>query len=236
MNANAAAAVAGAVSRRVSDALSRKSPALILGGDCSIEIGTVAGTLTQSKNVGLIYVDLDVDLNTPDSTTDGALDWMGVAHLLGVNGSLPALAALGPRMPMLGPDDVLFFAHDNVTEPEREIINTCGIAERPLSQVRNDPSGAAQSVLQTWAHNFELLLVHLDVDVLDYLDMPLAENVRRNVGLRFSQLMEAMDVFLTAPNFAALTVCELNPDHGAADRSTLMTFNDALGRWLAKSV
>lgn len=190
----------------------------------------------QSDKLGLIYVDLDVDLNTPDSTTDGALDWMGVAHLLGIQGSVPALAGLGPRMPMLRPDEVLFLAHDNVTEPERKIINTYSIAECPVSQVTRDPARAAQSVLQTWAHNFELLLIHLDVDVLDYLDMPLAENVRRNVGLQFSQLMEAMDVLLTAPNFAALTVCELNPDHGAADLSTLATFNDALGRWLAKSV
>jgi arginase len=236
MNVSAAAAAAEAVSQRVADALSRKSRALVLGGDCSVELGTVAGALTQSENIGLIYVDLDVDLNTPDSTTDGALDWMGVAHLLGVKGSLPALAALGPRVPMLGPDAVLFFAHDNVTEPEREIINTYSIAECPLSQVRNNPSRVAQSVIQTWAHNFELLLVHLDVDVLDYLDMPLAENVRRNVGLRFSQLMEAMDVLLTAPNFSALTVCELNPDHGEADHSTLRIFNDALGSWLARSM
>jgi arginase len=123
-----------------------------------------------------------------------------------------------------------------VTEPEREIISTYSIAERPLSQVRRNPARVAQSVLETWAPNFELLLIHLDVDVLDYLDMPLAENVRRNVGLRFSQLMEAMDVLMTAPNLAALTICELNPDHGAADLSTLATFNDALGRWLAKAV
>ena len=236
MNADAAASVAGSVAELVSDALSRKFRVLVLGGDCSVELGTVAGALMQSDKLGLIYVDLDVDLNTPDSTTDGALDWMGVAHLLGIQGSVPALAGLGPRMPMLRPDEIILFAHDNVTDPERKIINTYSIAECPVSQVTRNPARAAQSVLQTWAHKFELLLIHLDVDVLDYLDMPLAENVRRNVGLQFSQLVEAMDVLLTAPNFAALTVCELNPDHGAADLSTLATFNDALGRWLAKSV
>jgi arginase len=41
---------------------------LILGGDCTVELGTVAGTLVGSPNVGLVYVDLDTDLNTPEST------------------------------------------------------------------------------------------------------------------------------------------------------------------------
>jgi hypothetical protein len=40
------------------------------------------------------------------------------------------------------------------------------------------------------------LLVHLDLDVLDYLDMPLAEEYRRNRGLRFDQLMASLRIFL----------------------------------------
>jgi hypothetical protein len=71
--------------------------------------------------------------------------------------------------------------------------------------------------------------------VLDYLDMPLAENTRRNVGLRFADLMAALRVLLSAPNWAALTVCEVNPDHGEADGSTLRTFIGALADALACS-
>lgn len=69
-----------------------------------------------------------------------------------------------------------------------------------------------------WARQFERLLVHLDVDVLDYVDMPLAENNRRNVGLRFDQLMASLRPLLRAPNWTALTVCELlNASHAAPD-------------------
>ncbi|MGH8653443.1 MAG: arginase family protein [Gammaproteobacteria bacterium] len=80
-----------------------------------------------------------------------------------------------------------------------------------------------------WARQFERLLVHLDVDVLDYVDMPLAENTRRNAGLRLDQLMASLRPLLGAPNWAALTVCELNPDHGENDGSTLRTFAGGLG-------
>lgn len=85
------------------------------------------------------------------------------------------------------------------------------------------------------ALRFERLLVHLDVDVLDFADMPLAENTRRNAGLRFDQLVAALGLLLRAPNWTALTVCELNPDHGENDSSTLRIFSKALSDALAAS-
>jgi arginase len=201
---------------------------LVLGGDCTVELGTVAGALRGTRSVGLVYVDLDTDLNTPESTRDGALDWMGVAHILGIPGTVPELAGLGPQLPMLGPDQVLFFADDNVEPFEREVIEKLGIAEVRLAEVVANPSGAAEAVVSGWARRFDRLLVHLDVDVLDFAQMPLAENTRRNVGLRLDQLMSALEVLLSAPNWAALTICELNPDHGESDGSTLLTFVGAL--------
>jgi arginase len=48
-------------------ALSSGAKTLILGGDCTIELGTVSGALQVSSNVGLIYFDLDVDLHTPQT-------------------------------------------------------------------------------------------------------------------------------------------------------------------------
>jgi len=200
----------------------------VLGGDCTIEIGTVAGTLLRTGSVGLVYVDLDTDLNTPESTDDGALDWMGVAHMLGIQGTVGELAGLGPRKPMLTPEQVLFFANDNSKPFEREIIEDRGIAEVKLANVVSNPSGAAHSVVGGWSRKFDSLLVHLDLDVLDYLDMPLAEERRRNRGLRFDQLMAALHVFLQAPNWVALTIAELNPDHGDIDGSTLRTFAESL--------
>jgi hypothetical protein len=38
----------------------------------------------------------------------------------------------------------------------------------------------------------------------------------------------ALILLLQAPNWAALTVCELNPDHGQSDGSTVRTFAEEL--------
>ena len=51
------------------------------------------------------------DLNTPDSVPDGALDWMGVAHMLGEEDATPELRDFGPRTPLLGDDQIVFLAH-----------------------------------------------------------------------------------------------------------------------------
>lgn len=235
MNVNAASTVARATAERVASALAADSAVLVLGGDCTVELGTVAGALRDTQSIGVVYIDLDTDLNTPQSTQDGALDWMGVAHMLGISGTVPELAALGPPVPMLRPDQVLYFANDNVEPFERAVIDQRGIAEVRLAEVAADPTGAAEAVVGGWARQFERLLVHLDVDVLDYVDMPLAENNRRNVGLTFDQLMESLRTLLRAPNWTALTVCELNPDHGESDGSTLRTFAEALAGALAAS-
>ena len=235
MNANAAATVARATADRVASALADDAAVLVLGGDCTVELGTVAGALQQTQSVGVVYIDLDTDLNTPESTQDGALDWMGVAHMLGIEGTVPELVTLGPRAPMLRPQQVHYFANDNIEPFERQVIDELGIAEVRLADVAADPSGAAEAVASGWARQFDRLLVHLDVDVLDCIDMPLAENNRRNVGLRFDQLMASLRPLLRAPNWTTLTVCELNPDHGESDGSTLRTFADALGDALARS-
>jgi arginase len=206
---------------------------LVLGGDCTVELGTVAGALRSTNDVGLVYIDLDTDLNTPVSTTDGALDWMGVAHMLGVADTLKELVEIGPRTPLLRPDQLLYFAIDNVEPFERQLIRELRIENVPLAQVAPEPTRAAERIVNGWARKFERLLIHLDVDVLDFADMPLAENTRRNVGLKFDQLVAALNVFLSAPNWTALTVCELNPDHGLSDGSTLRTFVAALSDAIA---
>jgi len=235
MNVEMVGRVATATADRVAKAFAENAVVLVLGGDCTVEIGTVAGALTGTESVGLIYIDHDTDLNTPESTNDGALDWMGVAHMLGVKDSVPELARIGPRTPLLNPDQILFFANSNSKPFERRIIEKHGIEEVKLEDVAADPAGAALSVIEGWAQSFERLLIHLDVDVLDYLDMPLAENTRRNTGLRFEQLMPALRILLSAPNWVALTVSEVNPDHGEMDGSTLRTFAVALADAISAS-
>ena len=150
MNTGAAAKIATDVANHVSSALSEGAAVLVLGGDCTVELGTVAGALAETENVGLVYIDGDTDLNTPESTQDGALDWMGVAHMLGVKDSVPELINVGPRTPLLAPDQILFFANFNSKPFERRLIEEHNIAEVKLEEVVIDPVSAAQTRITSY--------------------------------------------------------------------------------------
>jgi arginase len=211
MNVDAVRRVAQSVADEVAERLAADGTVLVLGGDCTVELGTVAGTLHGSESVGLIYIDFDADLNPPEES-DGALDWTGVAHMLDIPGSAPQLADLGPRRPLLAPQDVLLFAVENVTEGEAETIRKHGIGKISLPEVKADPHQAARQAL-AWAAGYERLLIHFDVDVLTYVECPIAENVRRCEGLSLKEIGVVLGILLKAPNWRGLTITEVNPDH-----------------------
>jgi hypothetical protein len=119
MNLGAVHEAARAVCQHVARAMADGEAALVLGGDCTIELGVVAGALTDDASVGLIYIDGDADLNVPE-TAEGSLDWTGIAHMLDLPGALPDLSGLASRRPMLRPSEVLLFALMKSQRPSQE--------------------------------------------------------------------------------------------------------------------
>lgn len=200
------------IAERLAPVLANDGAAIVIGGDCTVEMGAVAAAAKASGDFGLVYIDLDADLNTPSSTSDGAFDWMGVAHMLGLDGTNSALTAGLGSHPLLEPQQLLYFGTANVRPFEREVVDRLEISEIPLSEVTADPPRAAARAVQ-WASTFDRLLIHLDADVLDYAKFPLAENTRRGIGLDYAQLMACLAPLLQAPNWRVLTLTEINPDH-----------------------
>ena len=234
-NLDAVRDIARATADRVERALAEPGRRLlVLGGDCTVEIGTVAGHLRRHPSVGLVYFDVHPDLNTPENVRPGALDWMGMAHMLGEPGAAPELAGLGPRTPMLGDDQVLFLAYgpQQATSFEREVLERRDPARIAVDEVRSDPEGTATRVVEEFAPRFDRLLVHFDVDTIDFTDAPLSENTGRNEGLALQVALRALAVLASAENLSALTVTELNPLHGDEERRTLGRFAGGLARCL----
>jgi arginase len=207
---------------------------LVVGGDCTVELGTVAGFSSSGGSarvrLGLIYFDLHPDLNVPSSVIEGALDWMGVAHMLGLEDAAEPLSRSGPRFPLLGDEDVFFFSYgpEQATGHERRVIEHRGLNGIPVDEVAADPEAAAVRALAQMEHRFDLLLVHFDVDTVDFTDLPLSENTGRNQGLPFDTALRALAMLLGSSKLAAVTVTEFNPDHGDEDGSTAETLAQGL--------
>ena len=225
-NVAAVADRARQVAERVA-AVPADSRALVLGGDCTVGVGTVAGLALRGGRPGLVYFDRHADLNVPESTIDGALDWMGVAHMLDVEGCTAALASVGGARPLLEPARLAYLALGRVSDPEEAVIYARRLSSVPLEEAIASPEEAARAALQL-VGDCDELAVHFDVDVLDFLDAPLAENTDRDPGVPLAAAGAILAVLLADARVSALTITELNPHHGAVDGSTIRRLVEAV--------
>jgi len=77
------------------------------------------------------------------------------------------------------------------------------------------------------------LALHLDVDVLDFIDAPLAENTDcRNTGPTLDQVAEALTAAAPDRRVRALSIGELNPTRCAGDPDALPRFVSSIARIL----
>jgi len=223
-------AVAQQVADRVATAVDRGLVPLVLGGDCSITLGVVAGLLRRQPDLGLIYFDGDADLTTPDTTHSGIFDSMGVAHLIGKGA--PELARIGPRFPLLTPDRIALFGFQPYEVEPREVLllDESAIPQYPVTSLGDRPIERAAEALARLEESARGIAVHFDVDVMDSAEIPLA-NWPHYDALGFGDAMRCLRVFVGSPKLAALVVTEINPDHdpdGLLVRRFVDAFADAL--------
>jgi arginase len=184
---------------------------LVIGGDCTVTLGVVGAFVRRHPDLGLIYLDGDIDVSTPETTTSGILDTMGMAHLLG--GGASELAGAGPRRPLLSGDHVVAFGYDEVesSAEERDWLAGQGVACFPSRQI-TDPSEQADRACSLLASRARPVLVHFDVDVIDSTDFPLANFPHFNEGLSYEAAIAALRAFCSHEAFGGLVVTEINPD------------------------
>jgi arginase len=218
--ANAAAVIdrAGQVAALVRSA-PPENTILVLGGDCTVGIGTVAGLRGRFERLGIVYFDRHADLNVPDSTVDGALDWMGVAHMLDIDHAVDGLAALAGQRPMLSSGQISFLGLGPHTDFEAQVIADRELPVVSVASVVSDPVRSAQTALSPLTA-CEGLAVHFDVDLVDFLDAPLAENTDRGTAPSLTACAAALSELLAERRVWALTVTEFNPHHGSPDGSS----------------
>jgi arginase len=114
-NLAAVVSVATSVAESIEDAVRGGELPVVVGGDCTITVGVVAGMLRAGLDPSLLYVDGGVDLYVPATQPAGHMDSMGVAHILDEPGSARELAGLGATTPMLEARKVMFFGQSAVS-------------------------------------------------------------------------------------------------------------------------
>ena len=199
---------------------------LVLGGDCTITLGALAGF----DEAGLVYFDGDADLTTPERSESAVADTMGMTHLLG--GGSPRLAGLGSRYPLLRPEQVVLFGFSPAeldTGEWTELVSR-HLYAAPAPAVRADPAGQARAARAYLSRRVSTYLVHLDVDVLHTGLFPVA-NFPHFAGLTLAEVSAGLSEFTSGAKFGGLVITEVNPDHdpdGQLIRTLARVVTDAL--------
>jgi len=214
-NLDAVVRVARGVADAVQAACREDLIPILLGGDCTITIGAMAGLQRVDPSAGLLYFDGDADLNAPDRTRSGILDATGMAHMLGIaDDELSRLD--GGRFPMLEDDHVVMLGYDE-TDPDS--FDGAALEQRPRllhfadRELRSDPVGIATSAVRAISQNAGSVLVHFDVDAVDSGDLPLGNFPHYGTGLELERAAQVLQVLFSAPRLAAIVLTELNPTH-----------------------
>jgi arginase len=222
---------------RVPDLLDDDRRVLVIGGNCTIALGLLAGAETAfGEACALLYIDRHFDLNTPTSTIEGALDWMGLGHALDLPGGADALAGAFHRRPLLTPNRLALLGTDptQATDFERAQVDELAVHVTTQTDLVADPRAAAAAAIA--ALPATRFVVHVDVDVLDFVDAPLAENTSgRNIGPTLDQLCEALSVAVQDPRWRGLSIGEINPTRSAGDLTALPRFVTSIAAALASA-
>jgi arginase len=237
-NASAVAAVARDTAAGVGAILAAGRVPFVLGGDCSITLGVVAGFVAAGRPPALVYMDGGPDLYTPDTRANGNLDAMGLAHMLALPGHLPEVAAAGPRVPLITADLVVSYGDalpENGDDPEAVLLTELGIARVTAREVRAGAGAAAARAVAVAEAASTTFVVHFDVDVLRFAAMPIADvpdSGDEPRGLSLDEATQSLAAFVASPRFGGLVLTEVNPDH-APEPATLREFATAVAAAVA---
>jgi arginase len=210
---NLARVLAGLEALRPRVELAVKSGALpiILGGDCSIGLATVAGLRRYYRNVSMLYADADADLQTPATTTSGCVDGMVVSHLVGRGAS--EMVRFWTEPPLVREPDLALFGVSRLDPAEEQVLQTSPLRRYLAEDIRRkSPTKAAIEAIERIHGNAHEFVLHFDVDVIGGFQ---ATNLPASDGLRAEEVREAFDVFVEQAHLAAIQVTGYNPERDA---------------------
>ncbi|MEO3771053.1 arginase family protein [Micromonospora sp. B9E7] len=185
------------------DVLARHHPRrlLTLGGDCAVEVASVAHLAGHyAQRLFVLWIDAHGDLNTPASSPSGMAHGMPLRLLLDgdADAALPAPGCLTPgQVALVGVRDLDPAEVEYVHRHDLTVLDTATLGAHPPRLAELPPPGAA-------------VYVHLDLDVLDPSALP-AVAVPTPGGLTPAALTRSLTALRTRHRVVGVGITEYVP-------------------------
>ena len=217
------------------DSLDAGKTPLVIGGDHSIAMGTVAGVsahfAARKEDIGLIWFDAHGDMNIPDSSPSGNIHGMPLAHLLG-RGDKDLSSILGCH-PAIKPENVALVGIRDIDDGERAIIRESGINTFTMRDIDDlgmrEVCTRALKVVNEGTAGFH---VSFDVDGCDPSVIPGSGTLVPG-GVSFREAHQLLENCADTDRMTSMEVVELNPFLDQANVSAeraVMLIQSAFGR------
>jgi arginase len=201
---------------RVDTAVEDSLP-VVLGGDHSVAMGTIAGLARHfhrdKQKIGLLWFDAHADANTAETTPSGNIHGMPLAVALGLGA--PRLVGLAGHSPMVDGARAALIGIRDVDHPERANVKATGIGAFTMRDIdeRGMRAVMEEAIKRASAGTAG---IHVSFD-MDGMDPDFAPGVGTPVpgGISFREAHLAMEMLADTGKVIAADFVETNPvlDH-----------------------
>lgn len=198
-----------ALATKVDETIKANRFPLVLGGDHSIAIGSIAGIAKHYENLGVIWYDAHGDLNTAETSPSGNIHGMPLAVCLGLGH--PDLINIEGYCPKIKPENIVIIGARSLDDGEKKLIREKGIRVYTMHEI--DRMGMTAVIEETISYlSARTDGVHLSLD-LDGLDPRDAPGVGTPVigGLSYRESHLAMEMLAEADIITSAEFVEVNP-------------------------
>jgi arginase len=199
--------------------------ALTLGGDHSIGLGSVAGNLRASDQLGVIWVDAHADINTPETTLSGNVHGMPVSFLMDVHNirSLPGMEWM-TNVPLLAPSRLVYIGLRDLDIGEKKLIKDMNVLAFTMRDI--DKHGIGKVMEMTMDHlcgrKSRPLHLSFDIDACDPENAPATGTTARG-GLTYRDAFYLAESASESGYLTGMDMVEVNPTLETADSSVHST-------------
>ena len=193
---------------------------ILMGGDHSLAIGSIAAVARHCRQAGrhlrVLWLDAHADCNTSAITPSGNLHGMPLSILCGAGPE--ELTHIGGEGPALSPASVRLVGVRSVDAGERRLVHDLGLEVFDMRTI--DEMGMRQAIYQALAGMDGKTHLHVSLDV-DFLDPDIAPGVGTTVrgGPTYREAQLCMEMIADSHRLASLDIMELNPAFDVGNRT-----------------
>jgi arginase len=203
---------------------------LILGGDHSMSLGSIAG-VTRHRRVGVLWLDAHGDFNVPSTSPSGNIHGMVLSALTGYGDE--RLVGIDRRAPKVEARNIALIGTRELDPGERALLLSAGVQVFTMHEIdRLGLAAVIDRAVERTSSGTDGIYLSLDLDVVDPLQAP---GVGTPVlgGLSYRETHLAMELLAESGQLVSMDVVEVNPvldTHNETARLAMAFTLSALGK------